>query len=148
MNMKKLISIIMCAVLAVSVLCMTGCGDSKTDDTQTSISESKAQSFESGSVLGEGETTFKFAVTDANGEKSEFEIHTDKTTVGDALQEIGMIAGDESEYGLYVKTVNGITLDYDKDGKYWAFYVDGEYAMTGVDATEIKSDTEYSFVVQ
>ncbi|MCM1364375.1 MAG: DUF4430 domain-containing protein [Faecalibacterium sp.] len=146
--MKKLISIIMCVVLSLSVICMTGCGDSKTDDTQTSVLQSSAQLFESGSVLGEGKTVFKFAVVDANGEKSEFEIRTDKTIVGDALAELGMIAGDESEYGLYVKTVNGITLDYDKDGKYWAFYVNGEYAMTGVDATEITPDTEYLFMIK
>ena len=55
--------------------------------------------------------------------------------MGDALTELGLIEGEDSEYGLYVKTVNGITADYDTDGHYWAFYVDGEYAQTGVDAT-------------
>ena len=46
---------------------------------------------------------------------------------------------------IYVKTVNGVTLDYDKDGKYWAFYVNGEYAQTGVDSTDITAGAEYSF---
>ena len=59
-----------------------------------------------------------------------------------------MIAGDESEYGLYVKTVNGITADYDKDGVYWAFYVNGEYAQTGVDSTSITEGDSYSFKVE
>ena len=45
---------------------------------------------------------------------------------------MGLIAGEDSDYGLYVKTVNGVTVDYDTDGKYWAFYVDGEYAATDV----------------
>ena len=62
-----------------------------------------------------------------------------------ALVENGLIAGDDSEYGLYVKTVNGITLDYDKDGKYWAFYENGNYATSGVDQTEIVNGTVYSF---
>ncbi|MBQ2923597.1 MAG: DUF4430 domain-containing protein, partial [Tyzzerella sp.] len=48
-------------------------------------------------------------------------------------------------YGLYVKTVNGTTLDYDKDGMYWSFYINGDYAMTGVDVTEIKAGEKYSF---
>ena len=59
--------------------------------------------------------------------------------------ELGLISGEESQYGLYVKTVNGITLDYDKDGKYWAFYIGGEYAVTGVDTTEITAGSTYTF---
>ena len=54
--------------------------------------------------------------------------------------------GSTSEYGLMVDTVNGITLDYNKDGMYWSFYINGEYAMTGVDATPVEADATYSFV--
>ena len=68
--------------------------------------------------------------------------------MGEALAELGIIAGDESEWGLYVKTINGITADYDTDGTYWAFYIDGEYAMTGVDATEIDEEAIYSFAIE
>ncbi len=75
-----------------------------------------------------------------------FTVKTDKTTVGAALLEHGLIAGDDSEYGLYVKTVNGITADYDVDKSYWAFYINDEYAMTGVDSTEITEGATYSFV--
>ena len=39
-----------------------------------------------------------------------------------------------------------ITLDYNKDGMYWSFYINGEYAMTGVDATPVEADATYSFV--
>ena len=46
------------------------------------------------------------------------------------------------------KTVNGITADYDVDQTYWAFYVDGEYAMTGVDATDIVEGSQYMFKVE
>ena len=77
-----------------------------------------------------------------------FEVHTDKATVGEALLELNFIAGDDSEYGLYVKTVNGITADYDKDGVYWAFYINGEYAQTGVDSTNIAEGDSYSFKVE
>lgn len=72
-----------------------------------------------------------------------FTIHTDKNTVGEALLEHDLIAGEESEYGLYVKTVNGIVADYDTDQAYWAFYIDGEYAMSGVDTTEITEGATY-----
>ena len=99
-------------------------------------------------MLGTGGVQFPFTVTDQEGEETEFEIHTDKETVGEALLEVGMIDGDEGEYGLYVKTVNGITADYDADGVYWAFYINGEYAQTGVDTTPVTEGEEYSFRIE
>ena len=78
----------------------------------------------------------------------EFEIHTDKKTVGEALLDVGLIAGEEGEYGLFVKTVNGITVDYEEDGAYWAFYIGDEYATTGVDATDIEEGASYSFKIE
>lgn len=89
-----------------------------------------------------------FTVVDQDGNETPFEIHTDKETVGEALSELGLIDGEEGEYGLYVKTVNGVTVDYDTDGKYWAFYVNGEYAATSVDTTPITADASYSFKVE
>ena len=99
-------------------------------------------------VLGEGQTTFGFVVVDKDGNETHFEIHTDKETVGDALLELELISGDDGDYGLYVKTVNGITADYDVDQTYWAFYINGEYAMSGVDTTTIEKDAVYSFKVE
>ena len=72
-----------------------------------------------------------------------FTVKTDKDTVGAALLEHGLISGEEGPYGLYVKAVNGITADYDVDKSYWAFYINGEYAMTGVDTTKITEGVTY-----
>ena len=69
-----------------------------------------------------------------------------KTIVGDALQELGLITGDPSPYGLYAKSVNGITADYDKAGTYWVFSTNGEYDTKGVDQTEIDTTATYAFV--
>ena len=68
--------------------------------------------------------------------------------MGDALSQLGLIEGEEGQYGLYVKSVNGIEADYDKDGVYWAFYIDGEYALTSVDATEVTDGAVYAFRVE
>ena len=75
-----------------------------------------------------------------------FTIKTDKDTVGAALIEHELISGEEGPFGLYIKVVNGITADYDIDKSYWAFYIDGEYAMTGVDTTEITEGAKYQLV--
>ncbi len=141
-NLKKSFSLILCIVLiAAMTLFTTGCNDDK--EPQGALA-SEMEVLEGGD-LGEGETEFAFTVVDAEGKETAFTIHTDRTVVGEALQELGLIAGEEGDYGLYVKTVNGITLDYDADGMYWAFYVDGEYAMSGVDTTEITEGGTYSF---
>ena len=97
-------------------------------------------------MLGEGATTFYLTVQDVDGTVTKFQINTDATTVGEALLALELIAGNESDYGLYVTSVNGITADWDTEKAYWAFYIDGEYAQTGVDATEIVADATYELV--
>ena len=99
-------------------------------------------------VLGEGNTNFPFTVVDEEGNETKFEIHTDKNIVGEALMDVELIAGEEGEFGLYVKAVNGITADYDVNKTYWAFYIDNEYAVTGVDSTEIEEGAVYSFRIE
>ena len=146
-GLLKSLSLAVCIVLiAATALFTTGCNDGNTSSAPASSQASSSHN--TASVLGEGSTEFAFTVTDDSGKETAFEIHTEKKTVGEALLELGLISGDESEYGLYVKTVNGVTLDYDKDGKYWAFYVDGEYAATGVDSTDIAAGSTYTFKVE
>ncbi len=146
---NKLTSCILCMVLIVAMaLITTGCNGSKANETPSAAQTETGAIQADGSVLGTGNTKFMFTVTDKDGTETQFEIHTDKETVGEALLELDLIAGDESEYGLYVKTVNGITADYDKDGVYWAFYVDGEYATSGVDATTVTEGANYAFKVE
>lgn len=98
--------------------------------------------------LGEGQTTFNFSVVDKDGKETKYLIHTDEKTVGDALMDLGLVEGEEGEFGLYVKKVNGITADYDTDKTYWAFYINGEYAMSGVDVTDITPGASYAFKVE
>lgn len=139
-SMKKLLSILLCIAL-IAALALSTVGCSKNDTEPVASAETSG-----GTVsMGEGETMFLFNVVDPEGKESHFEIHTDEKTVGAALLSLGLIAGEDSDYGLYVKTVNGVTVDYDTDGKYWAFYVDGEYAATGVDSTDIAAGATYTF---
>ena len=89
-----------------------------------------------GDVIGEGKTAFTVEVAQLDGTSITFTVNTDKETVGEALLELGVVAGDT--------TVNGVTLDYNTDGAYWAFYINGEYASTGVDATNIEAGASYA----
>ena len=144
-NSKRMSSFFLCILLTLSITFLTSGCSSNTQNEAPSTSVTDINTSSDVTVLGEGNTIFEFTVTDIDKNTTQFEIHTDKETVGEALLELGIIAGDDSEFGLYVKTVNGITVDYDTDGKYWAFYIDGEYATTGVDSTPITEGASYSF---
>ncbi|MBP1587000.1 MAG: DUF4430 domain-containing protein [Clostridia bacterium] len=144
-KVRSLLSAAFCLMLvAVMVLSLSACRERSAiqDPPQTTAKISGDEIIEKGT----GATAFTFKVVNKAGETTTFSIKTDKKTVGDALVDVDLIAGDIGDYGLYVKTVNGETLDYVADGYYWAFYENGEYAMTGVDSTDIAEGVEYSFV--
>ena len=159
---KKLLSLILSMMLIVAMAFnMTACSDNNQEkpntevenqedntewEVQSDVAENNTE--KEATVLGEGATVCYFLVVDGEGNETAFEIHTDKTTVGDALLEVELIAGEAGDYGLYVKTVNGITADYDVDQTYWAFYINNEMAMTGVDATDVEAGATYSFKVE
>ena len=135
--MKKAISSV--SLVLMALLCVLNVAACK----QTTTDVWKDATYTEDTELGEGATTLVVAVK-AEDKTVTFTIHTDKDVVGDALLEHGLIAGDEGEYGLYVKTVNGILADYDVDQTYWGFFIDGEYAMTGVDTTTITAGVTYT----
>ena len=162
-RMKKALSCILCMVLIVAMaLVTTGCNGSAgnqttaattVEATPTEAPASEAVETEAKlatkevTVLGEGSKVFEFSVVDLEGKETWFEIHTDEEMVGAALLAVELIVGEEGPYGLYVKEVNGISADYDKDKTYWAFYVNDEYGTTGVDMTPIEEGNVYSFRV-
>ena len=174
---STILAFVLSAAVAVSVTsCGSSNSSSSSASSETSVSESaetsseasseasseEASSEESSEVseevsaaetaeatdIGEGNTEFAFEVVLEDGTTTLYNVHTDEKTVGAALLGVNLIAGDDSEYGLYVKTVDGVTADYDKDGTYRAFYIDGEYASTGVDSTDVVPGSTYSFKVE
>ena len=64
-------------------------------------------------------------------------VKTDRKNVADALVEVGLVSGENSEYGLYIKVVNGITADYSVDGSYWSLLVNGEMSMVGASSVPV-----------
>ena len=145
---KKIVTLFLGMMLIASMtFAATGCGgDNQSQNEQ--VEDSSQITEMQVTVLGEGATQFAFTVIDKDDNETAFEIHTDKEIVGEALLELELIEGEASAYGLFVKTVNGITADYDVDQTYWAFYVNGEYATSGVDTTPIEEGMTYTFKVE
>ena len=136
-TVKITLSVILLVALALTAIACTSAADPKElwdDATYTADRE-----------FGNGAKTITVKIE--VGENSvTFTLHTDKDTVGAALMEHDLIAGDQGQYGLYLKVANGITADYDVDQSYWAFYIDGETALTGVDGAAAEEGVVYSLV--
>ncbi len=128
------------ALLAAAVIGCTGCTGNTGPQTPPDLLYAPA---EQPLPLGAGETTFPLTVTHLDGTQVEFIISTDAETVGTALEEVGLITGEQGPFGLMISAVNGETLIYEQHKAYWAFFVGDTYATSGVDVTLIENDVNY-----
>jgi hypothetical protein len=90
------------------------------------------------------EITFRFEVTDKEELTTGWDITTTETMLDAALLGEGLVEGTLGEYGLFVSTVNGVTIE--EDNAYWELQIDGEMSMLGVSSVEIDSSRTYAFV--
>lgn len=135
--MKKTIQFTVSITLTLLLLlCLVSCNTVDKTGVWESATYRKDMEF------GDGAKTVVVEVA-AEEQTVTFTLHTDKDTVGAALLEQELIDGEQGDFGLYIKVVNGMTADYDVDQSYWSFYINGEYAMTGVDGTEISEGETY-----
>lgn len=93
-----------------------------------------------------GAKAYTFTVVNAAGEEKVHNLRTDEEMLGAALQAEKLIEGEASEFGLFVKTVDGITVN-DANQEWWALYADGEMVMTGVDVTPVEDGGNYTFTL-
>lgn len=93
-----------------------------------------------------GGKTVYVEIVKSQGETILFEIKTDAEYLRQAMEEQDLIQGEEGSYGLFVKTVDGVTVD---DGKqeWWCFTKGGEMLMTSVDATPIYDGDRYEITL-
>ena len=132
--MKKTIKSTVSLILAFTfIVCLASCG-AQVDKEGLWENATYLKDTE----LGKGAKT---AVVEVKaGEQSiTFTVHTDEEMLGAALLAHELIEGKD---GLYTK-VNGMVADYNVDQSYWGFYINGEFAMTGLDTTPITEGAVY-----
>ena len=86
-------------------------------------------------------------VTHGDGSEKDFTIQTNEKFLRGALEQEKLVEGTESEYGLFITTVDGETAD-DANQEWWCIN-DGEGTMlpTGVDETAINDGDSYELVL-
>lgn len=127
---SRALALLLALVLTMGAL--AGCG------TQTQTASQTA--------TATADKTITVQVIHGDESAKDFTIATDAETLREAMDQEGLIEGTESEYGLYVTTVDGETADESKQ-EWWCLTKDGEEWMNGVDSTEIADGDRYEFTL-
>ena len=159
-TVKKSFALVLALVLALG---MTACGNGESSSSETASSavssevsseavSSEAVSSEvaSSEAAGEEETagskTITLTVVHGDGTSNDITVSTDAENLRDALEAEGIIAGEDSSYGMFVQTVDGETAD-DGQQEWWCLTKGGEMWNYGVDDTEIADGDVYEFTL-
>lgn len=159
-TVKKSFALVLALVLALG---MTACGNGESSGSETASSaassevSSEAVSSEAASsevasseAAGEEETagskTITVTVVHGDGTSNDITVSTDAENLRDALEAEGIIAGEDSSYGMFVQTVDGETAD-DGEQEWWCLTKGGEMWNYGVDDTEIADGDVYEFTL-
>ena len=165
-TVKKSFALVLALVLALG---MTACGNGESSSSGAASSavssevSSEAVSSEAASseavsseaapeesAAGEEETagskTITLTVVHGDGTSNDITVSTDAENLRDALEAEGIIAGEDSSYGMFVQTVDGETAD-DGEQEWWCLTKGGEMWNYGVDDTEIADGDVYEFTL-
>ena len=125
MNKKRIIAIV--AAVLVIALVATGC----------SVLRPATQ---------EGMKSFTLTIVHKDGTSKDMNLKSDAEFLGAYLEEEGIIKGEEGQYGIFIKEVEGEKAVYEEDNAYWAFYEGEEYALKGIDQTPITDGAVYKLI--
>jgi len=81
-----------------------------------------------------GSKSVTLEVISSSAEKTIYTLKTDAEYLSEAMDAAEGLTytAEEGPYGLSVSSVNGETADFNADGAYWGFFVNGEYCNYGI----------------
>ena len=96
----------------------------------------------------EGSKEITIEVVNQAEESEVYELKTDVEFLRQAMEEAEGLefSGQESEYGMMVDVVNGVSAVYDKDRAFWSFMVNGELCNNGIDTQPVEDGDEFQIV--
>ena len=94
----------------------------------------------------EGSKSITIDVVNDKQERTTYELHTNAEYLREAMEEAEGLtfSGTEGEYGMMVDTVNGLKADYNENGAYWGFYVNGDYCNYGIESQPVLDGDAFS----
>ena len=97
----------------------------------------------------EGQKTVTITIVYEDGTAKNLEYTTGCETLAELLLEKELVTGYASEeYGFTIESVDGIKLDWSKDGAYWALYEGEEYAITSAAGIVLTEGGVYKLVYE
>ncbi len=90
----------------------------------------------------EGSKTFTVTVVHGDSSEKNISITSTRQYLAEALRDEKIIGDEGIKTGMYI-TVDGETADWDKDQAYWGIYINGEYAMYGLNDIAIEEGAVY-----
>jgi len=109
--------------------------------------------FAFGPKTASGSKSVSIEVVDNNGGSKVYKTKTDAEYLSQVMEELAKqgdfsYQGDQSDYGIYINTINGVTADSNADGAYWAIYVNGEYGMYGADSQPVADQDAFKLAYE
>lgn len=131
--MNKKISIITSVILVIAMIAVTILVNKNNNDR--------------GELTGDEKT---ITITISNKENQEIynqNLETDNNYLLEVLaetEELNVIT-ESGPYGAYITSIKGIEQG---DNFYWTYYIDDEYASTGISTCEVEEGKIYSFKIE
>lgn len=94
-----------------------------------------------------GEKTVTVEVIHADGAVKDFTVKTDEAYLGGALEQEGIAQGQQSQYGLFITTVDGEAAD-DSLEQWWCVTKSGGRVYTGADTTPIADGDHFELTLK
>lgn len=92
--------------------------------------------------------TISVTVIHGDGSQKDFSIGTNEEFLRGALEQEKLVEGDESEYGLFITSVDGEAADSAAEQWWCICDGDGTMLMTGVDTTPINDGDVYQIILK
>lgn len=93
-----------------------------------------------------GSKAITITVVNSAAQETLYRLKTDAAYLQQAMDEAEGLtySGAEGPYGLMIDTVNGETTDYNVDGAYWGFSVNGQYCNYGVSEQPVEDGDAFT----
>lgn len=94
-----------------------------------------------------GDKTITVEIVKSQNDTNTVTISTNALYLGEALEQEQLIQGENSQYGLFITTVDGLTADSTKQ-EWWCITKGGEQVNTGADSTPIQDGDKFEITLK